>query len=108
MSGIDFDLLHGSIKAAFGDPVRFFVGDTGEISLVAEFRHQSMEVQGEDGGPPTLSRVPTLGLALADLPRRPKRSDKVFVRGKKFVIIQVDDDGEGWARIALQAAEGAS
>ncbi|WAP69044.1 hypothetical protein OH818_01530 [Jiella pelagia] len=47
------------------------------------------------------SNQPNLGVRLTDFDKAPASGDKMEIRGKSYVVVDTQEDGEGGARLIL-------
>lgn len=100
------DLTDGVLGAAmseFGRAVTYTPsGGVGvEITAVFDSAHVAVD---PDSGVPVHMNQPVLGLRLRDLPVAPAQGDGVTVNGTEYVVVDLQVDGQGGARLRLQLA----
>lgn len=87
----------------FGEPVTF-TPQGGAAASVSGIFDATTEAIDLDTGMPVRRARPQLGVRLADLPSAPEEGDQVQVRGIDYVVVDVDEDGQGGAKLLLQRA----
>jgi hypothetical protein len=103
---IDFDkLVLAPCQAVFGEPATFtpVASAPGAPSFAGRgiYTERSVDVQLVDGS--VLSSAEKwLDIRLSEIAIVPAQGDRVALRGKLFAIEDLDEDGQGGARLTLK------
>ncbi len=91
---------HDTIKRTFGEEVTFEPLSGGSFVVLGIYndRHTFVDPDTEQL---VSSNIPTLGVKLADLTQAPSKGDVAVVRGKRYVVRDNREDGEGWLHLFL-------
>lgn len=104
---IDFDALCvGPATRIFGRKNEIWYRPPGvqPIPLIAVFDNGAKELSFHAGGEPVSDNRPLLGIRMSDLTNAgitPDQGDKVTIDGTDYQVSDVNDDGQGAAKITL-------
>lgn len=104
MTSSGFDKLtagiQDNIKGAFGEDAEYEPKKGGSISIVGVFNDKFLFVDPQTQQVVS-SQQPTFGVKLSDLGAPPAKGDGVTIRGKKYLVHDSQEDGEGWLNLFL-------
>lgn len=99
-----FDKLTAGIqehfKNTFGESVEYEPRLGGSTTLVGVFNDKALFVDPQTQQVVS-SQQPTLGVKRSDMDAAPVKGDRVIVRGKKYLVHDSQEDGEGWLHLFL-------
>lgn len=87
-------------KSTFGETVEYEPRLGGSLSVVGVFNDKALFVDPQTEQVVS-SQQPTLGVKRSDLDAAPIKGDRVTIRGKKYLVHDSQEDGEGWLHLFL-------
>lgn len=102
---VDWDaLVLSPLQAVFGEPVTFISASGSPFTGMGVFDEAYREVDLA-GGMAVTTETPVLGIRLSAFQSPfqavPLQGDKLFIRGRNYVIREVQVDGHGAAKLLL-------
>ncbi len=99
-----YDLVIDALKAVHGEAIIF----KGDGSLTVPFTGVFDETYDEvdpNTGQTITTQTPSLVIALADIPERPRHGHTFVIRAQNYVVHKYEPDGKGAARIFLSESD---
>lgn len=93
-----------SIKSILGEDVIFEPRAGGSFPIRGVFNERFEEVDVQTSQLVS-SQKPNCGIKRSDIDRDPKKHDFMVIRGKRYVIEDCQEDGEGWLELLLFEAD---
>lgn len=99
-------LLGSATRILGGETVQFFPKSGGRIDIQGVFDNEASLVDPDTERLVT-STQPILGIRLRDLDKIPLEGDEVVVRGERFKVVDIREDGLGGASLFISRVSNA-
>ena len=97
---MNFATLNTNSVSLFGKSISYNAIGAGVVNIKAVF---DKNYEGVDPGTGALvqSTEPVAHVVLSDLPRHPAQDDELTIDGITYYVVNVQEDSEGMAKLAL-------
>jgi hypothetical protein len=95
------ETLWDQMAWAFGDASVTYAHSIGGEETVTGVFNRSHVVVDEEGEAVVTAHAPTLRIRISDLSTSPVQDDEVTIDGTEFRVVDVQEDGDGFARLEL-------